>query len=235
MADLLEPVLHNTTIDGKPVKLKLPFVNANYRTNVRVVNFMPAKLQDFAFAKKVTEFDILSDNNDSDDGSGSEHDSVIDPATNCNWEWRFYLELEDAAVLKPQQKKRMWVAVDNQAAQCLLSLDASDLRRDEPNLEALRQRLFLLWGDLEEHKIRAEATSNRKLKAVRDGNPPTDSSDDDEPSRGAAKTARVANLPFACCIRQYGVKIREQNAALADAGEGSRWNRIFSLFGTRIQ
>ncbi|KAH7166153.1 hypothetical protein EDB81DRAFT_639577 [Dactylonectria macrodidyma] len=235
VADLLEPVLHKTTINGKPVELKLPFVNANYRTNVRVVSFMPAKLEDFAFAKKVTEFDILSDDGDSDDGSQSEHASVIDSTTDRIWEWRFHLELEDAAVLKTQQKRRMWVVVDNQAAQCLLNLDASDLRQDETNLETLRQRLFLLWGDLEEHKARAKAQHNRKLEAVREGKPPTDSSDDDEPSHRAAEKTQVVNLPFTCCIRQYGVKVREQNAALADAGEGSRWQRMFSMFGTRMR
>ncbi|KAF7547307.1 hypothetical protein G7Z17_g7815 [Cylindrodendrum hubeiense] len=234
VADMLVPVTHETIIDGQPVKLQLPFMNTNYRTNVRVVNFMPAKLEDFAFAKKASEFDVLSDNEDSDGGSESEQDTMTAFTANRNWEWRFYLELEDAAVLKNQQKRRIWVAVDNQAAQCLMNLDASNLRHDAANLEALRRCLALLWGDLEEHKSRIQAKKARSIKAAREGQPPADSSDEDEPNTEAEAKTQVMNLPFTCCIRQYGVKVRESDTAKADAGEGSRWQRMFGLFGTRI-
>lgn len=233
VADILEPATYDTTINKNPVKLQLPFINTNYRANVRVVNFMPSRLEDFAFAKKTSEFDVLSDNDDSDGSSESEQDTAYS-TTKHNWEWRFHLELEDAAVLGNQQKNRMWVAVDNQAAQYLMNLDASNLHRDAINLEALRQCLFLLWGDLEEHKSRAQAKKTKSIKAVREGKPPTDSSDEDEPNTKAAGKTQVTNLPFACCIRQYGVKVRESDVAKADAGEGSRWQRMFGLFGTRI-
>jgi hypothetical protein len=42
------------------------------------------------------------------------------------------------------------------------------------------------------------------------------------------------NKAFICCIRQYGVKIDEEDPAKANAGEGQRWQRIFGLFGTQI-
>jgi protection-of-telomeres protein 1 len=42
------------------------------------------------------------------------------------------------------------------------------------------------------------------------------------------------NKAFTCCIRQYGVKVDEEDAAKADAGEGQRWQRMFGLFGTQI-
>lgn len=233
IADILEHATYDTTINKEPVKLQLPFINTNYRANVRIVNFMPSRLEDFAFAKKTSEFDVLSDNDDSDGGSESEQDTTHSTTTHT-WEWRFHLELEDAAVLGNQQKKRMWVAVDNQAAQYLVNLDASNLHCDATNLEALRQRLFFLWGELEEHKTRALAKKTKSIEAVREGKPPSDSSDEDEPNIKEAEKTQVANRPFACCIRQYGVKVRESDAAKADAGEGSRWQRMFGLFGTRI-
>jgi protection-of-telomeres protein 1 len=42
------------------------------------------------------------------------------------------------------------------------------------------------------------------------------------------------NKAFICCIRQYGVKVDEEDPAKANAGEGQRWQRIFGLFGTQI-
>ncbi|KAM4056090.1 ssDNA-binding domain of telomere protection protein [Hirsutella rhossiliensis] len=224
IADILEPVHHETTVDGEAVKLQLPFVNAKYRSNVRVVDFMPSHLEDFSRPRKVSEYDSLSDH---ESESESEAEATTSAATTA-WEWRFYLELEDAVVRPGQQKKRFWVLVDNQAAQCLMDLDASDLRRNHEDLEALRSRLFILWGELEEHKARAE-----KLAAESTHNRPPDDSDDDK--RRAAKTTRTsANRPFSCCIRQYGVKMAEPDRRKADAGDGRRWQRMFGLFGTRV-
>ena len=42
------------------------------------------------------------------------------------------------------------------------------------------------------------------------------------------------NKAFICCIRQYGVKVDEEDPAKANAGEGQRWQRMFGLFGTQI-
>jgi hypothetical protein len=42
------------------------------------------------------------------------------------------------------------------------------------------------------------------------------------------------NKAFTCCIRQYGVKVDEEDPAKANAGEGQRWQRMFGLFGTQI-
>lgn len=230
VADILDPVHHKTTVDGEAVDLQLPFINANYRTNVRVVDFMPSNLKDFSCPKKASEYDVLSDHDESESESESEpeQDTMTKFTTERAWEWRFFLELEDAVVKYGQQKRRIWVLVDNQAAQCLMDRDATDLGRDRQNLEALRQRLFLLWGDLEEHKSRAP---KRAPEAQHDG-PPDHSSDE---ARAAEEPqAQVANRPFSCCIRQYGVKVAEQDALQADAGNWRRWQRMFGLFGTRI-
>ncbi|KAH6892144.1 hypothetical protein B0T10DRAFT_286303 [Thelonectria olida] len=234
IADMLEPVLHPTTIDGKPVKLQLPFVNNNYRANVRVVDFLPSKLEAFAFPKKPSQYDVLSDNDDSDSGSDSELDMMTDFTTVRNWEWRFYLQLEDAVVPPNQQKNRVWVAVDNQAAQYLLNLDASDLRRDKDSLNTLRQTLFLLWGELEENNLHEQANKAKSIKAAKGDKPPPDSDDDEAPAPKTNGQTQVANRPFACCIRQYGVKVRETDETKADAGQGRRWQKMFGLFGTKI-
>ncbi|CAM1508412.1 Fc.00g052600.m01.CDS01 [Cosmosporella sp. VM-42] len=241
IAELLQPVFHDTTIDGQTIKLQLPFVNTNYRAHVRVVDFLPSKLEDFAISRKSnSEFDVLSDNDESDSDSDSSErqldssaESTAPSSAPRKWEWRFYLQLEDAAVTPNQKKERVWVAVDNQAAQCLTWLDATNLRRDPNNLEALRQRLFILWGELEEHKSREKADREEALRASKHNKPPQHSDDEDGPIKTTLKES-VSNRPFSCCLRQYGVKVRDTDDAKADAGEGKRWERMFGLFGTSI-
>lgn len=45
---------------------------------------------------------------------------------------------------------------------------------------------------------------------------------------------QVSNKAFTCYIKQYGVKVKEDDPDLANAGEGKRWERKFGLFGTQI-
>ncbi|QUC18856.1 uncharacterized protein UV8b_03097 [Ustilaginoidea virens] len=239
ITDILKPVFHEATIDGDEVKIPLPFVNANHRTHARVVEFMPRKLEDFARPRTqaAAEYAVLSDagESDSDSSCGSESEQKALPAAK-SWEWRFSLKLEDASPDEQQARPSLWVAVDNQSAQMLLNLDASDLRNDDENLGQLRQRLFLLWGDLEEYQITLEdqAPVGRRRG---DDRPPADSDDEGE-AQSRAKAVRrqlgVSNRPFACCIRQYGVRVKEDDEGRADAGGGGRWQRMFGLFGTRI-
>lgn len=209
-------------IENEAVKIPIPFVNLNYRADVRVTNFLPLELQQFAVPKKISEYDVLSDHEGSESSSGSD-DGEAAPDS-CNWEWRFALELEDAAP-NSKQKERIWVLVDNQSAQCLVNLDATNLSQDTETLETLRQRMFLLWGDLEERK-QATMSKARRLRAA--NGPPPDSSDNEEASKG------LTNRPFSCCIRQYGIKIRESDPSKTNAGKDKRYERVFGLYGTRI-
>lgn len=199
------------------------------------MDFFPPELENFACCKKTTEYEVLSDNGDSDlssaESSGEEDDTTNDSITKRRWEWKFHLQLEDAAVGPNQHKERFWVAVDNQAAQCLMNLDASDLKRDPETMDNLRQRLFLVWGELEEHKVREEEKREKAVQAAKMGQAPDDSDDEEGPQMVDSK---VTNRPFSCCIRQYGVKVREPDQGKADAGEGRRWQRMFGLYGTRI-
>ncbi|KAH0493851.1 hypothetical protein TgHK011_000497 [Trichoderma gracile] len=216
---ILEPVYLETDINGQQVKLRLPFVNLNYRALVRVVNFMPPDLEDFARPRRATEYDMLSDNEEPDQGdSDSGGESTADDTTTRVWEWRFFLELEDASPSADKQgkKRTIWVA-------------------DE--LETLRHRLSLLWGELEEKKTLEREARRQAARANRGANQPPSHSSEDE--RGAAQmqagsASQVRTRPFACCIHQYGVEVPEEDPRKADAGEGKRWQRMFGLFGTRI-
>jgi hypothetical protein len=42
------------------------------------------------------------------------------------------------------------------------------------------------------------------------------------------------NKPFTCCIQQYGIQIQEKDRFMANAGDGKRWQRVFSIHGTTI-
>jgi len=49
----------------------------------------------------------------------------------------------------------------------------------------------------------------------------------------------VKNKAFTCCIRQYGVRVNEEDPSKASAGNGEdgtgkRWERRFGLFGVNI-
>ncbi|TWU78337.1 hypothetical protein ED733_008545 [Metarhizium rileyi] len=240
VADILAPTHYETTTEGgDTITLELPFINANYRTYVRVTDFRPSRLEDFARLKKrVSEYAALSDNEDSDSASASDSDNVLhllsrDARIVTEWEWRFYLKLEDASC-ENNHKESIWVVVNNQSAQMLLSLDASDLKRDDENLDNLRQKLWLLWGDLEEYQAKVE---NRAFNTRQPNNgdvPPGHSDDEDEPQRKRPAQEQLSNLPFGCCICQYGATVSEKDETKADAGNGRRWERMFGLFGTRI-
>ena len=102
----------------------LPFQNICSRATVRVVDFFPNKLEDFAVCLgRPSEYDILSDiesNSPSEDS-----DQSISDSEEKRWEWRFALTLEDASPTPPSEPKaRMEVFVAEQDADFLLKLDA---------------------------------------------------------------------------------------------------------------
>jgi protection-of-telomeres protein 1 len=64
----------------------------------------------------------------------------------------------------------------------LIVINVRSLRRDVVTLKALREKLFFLWGELEEDK---------KNGALADGKP-------------------TKNKPFTCCVQEYGVRDESQ-------------------------
>ncbi|KAJ9134648.1 Telomere-binding alpha subunit central domain-containing protein [Pleurostoma richardsiae] len=247
---LLEPAYFpNSDTDKTP----LPFTNVKWRINARVVDFHPSRLVDFAVSRRTTEFDLLSDASVSDSDSAASDDGTLDHfAGQRIWEWRFALKLEDAAAPQPSKSKKdgtvdrpasVWVVVDNLEGQLLTGLDATDLRAEPKTLDALREQMFKLWGDLEERKAAVEERRKKKEAAAkrdrRPGDrPPLESSDEegdvDPTQQREPGLSQASNKPFTCCVKQYGVEVKAADPAEADAGNGKKWQRTFALFGTKI-
>ncbi|KAL7625293.1 hypothetical protein AAE478_004509 [Parahypoxylon ruwenzoriense] len=258
ISSIIEPIKWPTTVEGQDATLILPFTCAKYRVNVRVVDFHPRKLEDFATWSKKTEYNVLSGDDASDSESDDGRNTLDAYAGPKIWEWRFAFLLEEA---DPRHKDggRFWAVVDNVEAQQLVNLDASEyafcslfsllplkqypanaqpsLRASPDNLEQLREKLFTLWGNLEELKQQELQQQIKARQRVAAQQPP-ESSPPPRPSgniqKATAAESKVSNKTFSCCIRQYGVKVSEKDPYKANAGDGKRWERVFGLFGTKI-
>lgn len=211
----------NITPNGTPYTL--PFQNIKSRLSARVIDFYPSNLEDFSIRlpkDSDTEYACLSDNESStfDPSSSPSPSSSEDEGKNptssltqsthrssgttkeSKWEWRFSLTLIDAShpaksPLKPEDQIQVFIT--GLDAEYLLKLDATNLRKDDKTLAALREKLFLLWGDLEERKC-ADADADKHTPI------PTDV------PRGKA---------FECCLKEYGIKARKKSAPPADGQE----------------
>lgn len=128
VSTIMKPVPWTTKVQGQDVTLTLPFTCAKYRANVRVVDFRPNKLEDFATWRKNTEFDIISQDSGASDSESSGEDQ--DPGTldryagTKTWEWKFALQLEEADPKHKTEGDRFWAVVDNIEGQQLTNLDA---------------------------------------------------------------------------------------------------------------
>lgn len=160
----LRSVLHNNQL-SKPGSdiVYAPFSNFKYRVTVRVVDYFPHLIEDFAVLCSETVRDLSLGSNEAEDDCINKRE---------NWEWRFSLLLEDASMTKTRTKERVWVIVDNVAAQGLLNIeeDAADLRINRDLLDKVKEQLFKLWGDLEERK---SAHIQKFTECSRDVPPPS--------------------------------------------------------------
>ncbi|KAL1892082.1 hypothetical protein Sste5346_007237 [Sporothrix stenoceras] len=169
-------------------ELQLPFANIKFKTQVRVVDFLPHRLVDFAVQRRICQFSILE--SDGSSSSSSDDDSDIydsDDGGKVVWEWRFALCLEDASSATPNNNTdnndtgkspapaRVWAVIGNYEGQTLFGEDACDLRADKIACDLLREKMFLLWGNLEEIKrgefrrkvLTTEAASIKTKEAAR--------------------------------------------------------------------
>ncbi|KAJ5102089.1 hypothetical protein NUU61_004311 [Penicillium alfredii] len=205
---ILSGETHVNTLPGG-VTYQLPFQNVCYRPIVRVVDFFPPDLRDFAV--QVPNDSILVNGDDEESGSDQRH---------TVWEWRFCLLVEgiEPMASKQQPREQMKLFVSGAEGEHLLQLDPTDLRRYSSRLEELRERLFLLWGNLEERK-KAIGSSNDQSKA-----------------------SPLSSQPFTCCIKEYGVPCTHpQDPDVMDVDEDPcsqpdclGWERRFAMFGTTI-
>ncbi|KAE8146341.1 hypothetical protein BDV25DRAFT_143789 [Aspergillus avenaceus] len=206
IADIITNESHNN-VSHSGISYRLPFQNLCYAATVRVVDFFPPRLKDFAVPQDFKD-------NDSDVGMSRNGDFT-------RWEWRFCLLVEDALPPPPgHSRERMKLYVAGGEAEYLLRLDATDLRKDKQALANLRERLFILWGDLEEQKSKAEEMGGL----------------------GPRKPARASSRPFNCSIKEYGVKCSHLSNAddLSDDTSGCNqddcfgWERRFGILLTSI-
>ena len=254
VASILSTETHTyRTKDGN--ECTLPFQNYCSRTTVRVLDFKPDNLEDFSVRRRVSELDALSDDDDADkqsstqDLSGStavslDGDDDPDRPSQYRWEWRFKLLVEDAT---SKDRERVVLKVAQEDGEYLLNLTASDLRADKAALGAVREKLFILWGDLEEVKSKALATSlGPSTQKLLDPNCEQSSRESATSAAGAqldkgedervrsdetpktwmdlvSDTTKPAfTKPFSCNVKEYGVKY------------GEMWERSFRMFGTTI-
>ncbi|KAJ5812879.1 Telomere end binding protein [Penicillium robsamsonii] len=189
-------LLAETHLNNAPggVVYQLPFQNVTYHSQVRVVDFFPPRIEDFAVQTNLE--------------------------SQFGWEWRFCLLVEGVEPKPSKQLARevMKLYVSGQDGDFLLDDNAFNLRDYPSRLEAMKEKLFLLWGNLEEEKSNAMAS-------------------------GQQSWGPVKSRPFECCIKEYGVRCthgKDPNVMDIDGGEVCAypdcfgWERRFAMFGTTI-
>lgn len=206
ITDILDPsILQRKTPNGN--SFSVPFQNCKYKSKIRVVDFFPDNVEDFAVPQKESDYDYLSDR-----GSDTESDvnlSQVD-AHRVKWIWRFFLLVEDAQPLKGNgaTPAQMQLLVADSDGEFLLNQEAFDMRdeRNKVELARTKEKLFHLWGDLQEWKEEARTLGmlNRTSQA----------------------------RPFECLIKEYGARLPSY---LGSAQKGdATYERIFRMFGVTI-
>jgi protection of telomeres protein 1 len=203
----------------------LPFQNCVYKSKVRVVDFFPDHLEDFAVPVKENQYAALNSDAESEE-SGSDMEISASEDDGVRWQWRFVLLVEDPSAPKANAKHQLELLVANSDAEYLLNeVKACNLRRNPKMLAQLREKLFVLWGDLEERKREHEAEVEReKGRALLQGHGKTSG----VPAWGVGFNASAR--PFECFIKEYGVRTLESRGRIVDEGEEMKeWDRVWRL------
>jgi protection-of-telomeres protein 1 len=201
----------------------LPFINALHHIKARVVDFYPPKLVDFAVQ--------ISHDDDDDDNKSEYSVDMIWHESSPRWEWFFALQVEEvsprlAAVKDAPPPNRIWLNVGHMEAQYLLGNavdDPADLRENTTLLNQLREKLYILWGDLEEQKRSEDEDGDGERKTAKRAKL------NEEQQQTDAQEQQPSNLPFNCCLREYGVRRDGGNA-----DEVANWERQYMMFGVTI-
>ncbi|KAK5119075.1 hypothetical protein LTR62_000286 [Meristemomyces frigidus] len=146
---------HTTTLPNGTSYI-LPFVNTQYRSRVQVIDYSPKRLEDFSLPSL---FDDSTSN-------PSPIDMMSLSPSQPKYEWFFSLLLQDASsphtTNDQAETPQLWAHVSHQDAQFLFGNDMDDpcdLRSDSQMLAKLREKLCILWGNLEEKKEGDELSS----------------------------------------------------------------------------
>ena len=166
--------------------MSIPFVNMKFRLHVKVVDYWPRQIEDFS--RSITDhiYNPMSGSLSEKSQSEAESDSSISiqsspSSTAHNWEWAFYLLVEDVAIKGTSSSTRpskMPLLVAHDDAVYLLKLDAANLRKDAHLLAQLREKLFVLWGNLEDVV--------------------------------AGNEMNLSSRPFETCVREYGLRMADR-------------------------
>ena len=97
-------------------------------------------------------------------------------------------------------------------------IPVDSLRKESRALHEAREKLFLLWGDLEEKKrhflqMHREVKADKRFSAIQHG-------------------IRPDNRPFEALILEMGVP---NEALQKDVGGAGGFKRVWRLFGTKIR
>lgn len=199
--------LERVTPAGNPHRL--PFQNCKYKSKVQVVDFFPDSLEDFATPYRTSDYEALSDYDSVDD-----EDASIDYARrnteNVKWKWHFFIVVQDPTIVPKRKEKSstMLLQVAGQDGDYLLNMEACDLNEQNQELAKLKEKLFVLWGDLQEKKAE---TGKSGLDL-------------------AGEDVTISSKPFECLIKEYGVKAVSRDGTTLE----SDWERMFRIFGTNI-
>ncbi|KAL2819126.1 hypothetical protein BJX63DRAFT_418899 [Aspergillus granulosus] len=200
------PSHNNKSPDG--IEYRLPFQNLTYLSTVRIVDYYPHCVEDFA---------VLQENR------SLAYDRNRDPveAQTCvRWEWRFCLLAEDISPPAPgQPKPRTRLFVSNQDGEHLFRANATNLRENPIKLAEIRSQLLALWGNLEEIKT----------KSLEEGKPSPDLSS----LSSVPVNCCIKEYGIACSHRRGSTDIITNSQGCTD-GDCFGWERRFGLFKTTI-
>ncbi|MCJ1333035.1 hypothetical protein MMC10_009729 [Thelotrema lepadinum] len=134
------------------------------------------------------------------------------------------------ATQTPPKSERMIAYVSGADAEFLLDMKARDLRSNSRALAQLREKMFLLWGDLEERKVKEAEEKERGRGALREssgnasGSGSSQAREERTKENGRGGEEKVMTRPFTCCIKEYGVRNDAKGV----------WERRFGVCETRI-
>ncbi|KAK5085600.1 hypothetical protein LTR05_004887 [Lithohypha guttulata] len=191
---------------------KMPFQNCKYRSEVQVVDFFPDKLEDFAAPyrqsdRTISDAEKVAGSGDSPESAQSEDG---DEDRVAKWEWHFFLMVRDPTPSKLDNGEvpTMLLQVAGGDAEYLLNMEACDLRTNDKEFGQLKEKLFVLWGDLEEKKTEHQK-SGLELEET---------------------AVTISSTPFECMIREFGIQAHSEYGSIVK----DKWERTFGLFKTNI-
>ena len=142
----------------------LPFQNSCYKAKVRVIDFFPDNLEDFAAPIRDSQYAPLDDHSDSESDvnmSDAEGDPSHAPASGASgdsgikWQWRFMLLVEDAKpsplTQKPGEeddvpKQIEMLVADSDAEYLLRDIDACNLRQNAKTVARFKGEAIYAMG-----------------------------------------------------------------------------------------